>query len=197
MLVGPYTLPLIGLPSPVANVDSIRLLADLGLVLFLFAIGLEFGWQRIRQMGLRVVLIGAIEITFMVALGYEIGILMGWTATEAFFLGAALSISSSAIIVKMLRDTGQMFRPHGRLIIGILVVEDFAAVILLSVLSAVGTTGATSIADVGLLSGKLVLFLLSCLVTISKSLPLRGNARMGANPRWTIGTTAGEYGSRR
>ena len=164
MLVGPYTLPLIGLPSPVANVDSIRLLADLGLVLFLFAIGLEFGWQRIRQMGLRVVLIGAIEITFMVALGYEIGILMGWTATEAFFLGAALSISSSAIIVKMLRDTGQMFRPHGRLIIGILVVEDFAAVILLSVLSAVGTTGATSIADVGLLSGKLVLFLLSCLV---------------------------------
>ena len=169
VLVGPFTLPLIGLPSPVANVDSIRLLADLGLVLFLFAIGLEFGWQRIRQMGLRVVLIGAIEITFMVALGYEIGILMGWTATEAFFLGAALSISSSAIIVKMLRDTGQMFRPHGRLIIGILVVEDFAAVILLSVLSAVGTTGATSIADVGLLSGKLVLFLLSCLVTISKS----------------------------
>ena len=164
VLVGPFTLPLIGLPSPVANVDSIRLLADLGLVLFLFAIGLEFGWQRIRQMGLRVVLIGAIEITFMVALGYEIGILMGWTATEAFFLGAALSISSSAIIVKMLRDTGQMFRPHGRLIIGILVVEDFAAVILLSVLSAVGTTGATSIADVGLLSGKLVLFLLSCLV---------------------------------
>ena len=164
VLVGPFTLPLIGLPSPVANVDSIRLLADLGLVLFLFAIGLEFGWQRIRQMGLRVVLIGAIEITFMVALGYEIGILMGWTATEAFFLGAALSISSSAIIVKMLRDTGQMFRPHGRLIIGILVVEDFAAVILLSVLSAVGTTGAASVADVGLLFGKLVLFLLSCLV---------------------------------
>jgi CPA2 family monovalent cation:H+ antiporter-2 len=141
VVVGPFTLPLLGLQAPVTNADSIRLLADLGLVLLLFAVGLEFGWQRIRQMGLRVILIGAIEITFMVALGYEIGILLGWTATEAFFLGAALSISSSAIIVKMLRDTGQMFKPHGRLIIGILVVEDFAAVVLLSILSAVGTTG--------------------------------------------------------
>jgi CPA2 family monovalent cation:H+ antiporter-2 len=111
-----------------------------------------------------VILIGAIEITFMVALGYEVGLLLGWTATEAFFLGAALSISSSAIIVKMLRDTGQMFKPHGRLIIGILVVEDFAAVILLSILSAVGTSGAASIGDIGSLSGKLALFLLSSLV---------------------------------
>ena len=64
-------------------------------MLLLFAVGLEFGWQRIRQLGLRVILIGAIEITFMVALGYEAGILMGWTATEAFFLGAALSISTT------------------------------------------------------------------------------------------------------
>ncbi len=164
VLVGPFTLPLIGLQAPVTNADSIRLLADLGLVLLLFAVGLEFGWQRIRQMGLRVILIGAIEITFMVALGYEAGILLGWTATEAFFLGAALSISSSAIIVKMLRDTGQLFKPHGRLIIGILVVEDFAAVILLSILSAVGTSGAASIGDIGSLSGKLALFLLSSLV---------------------------------
>ena len=164
VLVGPFTLPLIGLQAPVTNADSIRLLADLGLVLLLFAVGLEFGWQRIRQMGLRVILIGAIEITFMVGLGYEAGILLGWTATEAFFLGAALSISSSAIIVKMLRDTGQLFKPHGRLIIGILVVEDFAAVILLSILSAVGTSGAASIGDIGSLSGKLALFLLSSLV---------------------------------
>ena len=164
VVVGPFTLPLLGLQAPVTNADSIRLLADLGLVLLLFAVGLEFGWQRIRQMGLRVILIGAIEITFMVALGYEIGILLGWTATEAFFLGAALSISSSAIIVKMLRDTGQMFKPHGRLIIGILGVEDFAAVVLLSILSAVGTTGAAGIGDIGALFGKLALFLLSSLV---------------------------------
>ena len=62
LLVGPFTLPLLGLKPPVDNIESIRLLADLGLVLLLFAIGLEFGWQRIRQIGLRVIFIAVILI---------------------------------------------------------------------------------------------------------------------------------------
>ena len=163
LLVGPLTLPLLGLQSPVGNIESIRLLADLGLVLLLFAVGLEFGWQRIRQMGLTVIFIGVIEVTFMVALGYQVGIMLGWSATEAIFLGAALSISSSAIIVKVLRDSGMLFRSEGRLIVGILIIEDFAAVILLSVLAGVATTGAATVSDVGSLFGKLGLFLLSAL----------------------------------
>ena len=163
LLVGPLTLPLVGLQSPVGDIESIRLLADLGLVLLLFAVGLEFGWQRIRQMGLTVIFIGAIEISFMIVLGYEVGTLLGWTGTEAIFLGAALSISSSAIIIKVLRDSGMLFRSEGRLIVGVLVVEDFAAVILLSVLAGVATTGAATVSDVGSLFGKLGLFLLSAL----------------------------------
>ena len=163
LIVGPYSLPLFGLPTPIAKIESIRLLADLGLVLLLFALGLEFGWQRIRQVGLRVILIGTIEITFMMALGYEIGTLLGWSGTDAIFLGAALSISSSAIIVKVLRDTGSLFRSNGRLIVGILVVEDFAAVLLLSILSGVATTGTAELSDIGALVGKLGLFLLSAL----------------------------------
>ena len=163
LLVGPFTLPLLGLQPPVDNIESIRLLADLGLVLLLFGIGLEFGWQRIRQIGLRVIFIAVIEISFMIALGYEIGTMLGWSGTEAFFLGAALSISSSAIIVKVLRDSGLLFRSQGRLIVGILVVEDFAAVVLLSVLAGVATTGTATIGDIGSLLGKLGLFLISAL----------------------------------
>ena len=102
VLIGPYTLP----HSPVGNIESIRLLADLGLVVLLFALGLELGWDRIRRVGLRVVLIGVIEISLMVIIGYQVGKLLGWSANEALFLGAAVSISSSAVIVKMLNDTG-------------------------------------------------------------------------------------------
>lgn len=163
VIVGPFTLPLFGIHPPITNTESIRLLADLGLVLLLFALGLEFGWSRIRQMGLRVILIGTIEIIFMIALGYELATLMGWSATEAIFLGAALSISSSAIIVKVLRDTGKLFTPYGRLIVGILVVEDFAAVILLSVLSGVATTGTATLGDVIPLLTKLVAFLVTAI----------------------------------
>ena len=140
VIVGPFTLPLFGIPAPVANVERVRLLADLGLVLLLFALGMEFGWQRIRSLGLRIVLIGAIEISFMIAIGYQLGVFLGWSGTESLFLGAALSISSSAIIVKMLRDTGTLMTPHGKLIAGVLIVEDFAAVLLLSVLAGVATS---------------------------------------------------------
>lgn len=160
VIVGPFTLP----DPPVRDTETIRLLADLGLVLLLFAIGLEFGWERIRQVGLRVIFIGAIEIGVLLALGYEIGLLLGWTGKEAIFLGSALSVSSSAILVKMLRDSGRLQDADGRLIVGILVVEDFAAVVLLSILSAVASTDSFNPADVGILMGKLGIFAVAALV---------------------------------
>ena len=158
LLVGPYTLPLLNLPAPVSHTESIHLMAEIGFIVLLFAIGLEFGWRRIRQMGPRVVIIGTIEIVFMIALGYEVATLLGWSTTEAIFLGAALSISSSAVIIKVLRDTGMLHEPHGRLIVGILVVEDFAAVLLLSILSGVATTGTAEPREVLELLGRLGLF---------------------------------------
>ena len=163
LIVGPYTLPLLNLPAPVTHIESIHLMAELGFIVLLFALGLEFGWRRIRQMGLRVILIGTIEIIFMIALGYEVATLLGWSGTEAIFLGAALSISSSAIIIKVLRDTGMLHERHGQLIVGILVVEDFAAVILLSLLSGVATSGTANLGEIITLVTRLGVFLICAL----------------------------------
>lgn len=154
LIIGPFTLP----DPPVKDVETIQLLADLGLVLLLFGIGLEFGWQRIRGIGATVILIALVEFTVMFALGYELAILMGWSNTEGIFLGASLSVSSSAILMKMLRDTGRLLSIQGRLIVGILVVEDFIAVIMLTVLSGLATTGTANIRDIGFLVGKLGIF---------------------------------------
>lgn len=163
LIVGPYTLPLLDLPTPVIHIESIHLMAELGFIVLLFALGLEFGWRRIRQLGPRVILIGMVEIIFMIAVGYEVATLLGWSVIEAIFLGAALSISSSAIIIKVLRDSGMLHEQHGRLIVGILVVEDFAAVILLSVLSGVATTGTANLGEVSTLMTRLGLFLVCAL----------------------------------
>ena len=163
LIVGPYTLPLLNLPTPIAHIESIHLMAELGFIMLLFAIGLEFGWRRIRQLGIRVILIGTIEIIFMIALGYEVATLLGWSGMEAIFLGAALSISSSAIIFKVLRDAGMLHERHGRLIVGILVVEDFAAVILLSILSGMATSGTANMGEVVGLVARLGLFLVCAL----------------------------------
>ncbi len=154
VIVGPFTLS----TPPVTNIESIRLLADLGLVLLLFAIGLEFGWRRIRQVGLSVLVIGTLELIVMLALGYQTGRFLSWTPMESIFLGAALAISSSAILIKVLRDTGRLDTQAGRFIVGILVVEDFIAVVLLTLLSGIATTGAASFADVGPLVVKLTIF---------------------------------------
>ena len=154
LLIGPYTLA----NPPVENIGLITALADLGLIILLFSLGLDLGWKRLRSVGFRVVVIGVLEISLMMSLGYEIGTLLGWTGTDSIFLGAALSISSTAILYKMLKDTGQLHHVQGRIIVGILVIEDIAAVILLTVLSGVATTGAVEAAAVGSLALKLLIF---------------------------------------
>lgn len=136
-LLGPFSL----IGSPIDDVETIRLLADVGLVMLLFALGVELGWDRIRRVGFGVILIGALELSVMMGLGYLAGKVLGWTAIESLFLGAAISVSSSAILVQMLRDRGELTSQRGRIIVGLLVVEDFAAVILLSVLAGVATQG--------------------------------------------------------
>jgi len=159
-LLGPHTLPV----PLVTDVHTISLLADLGLVLLLFGIGLEFSWSKIREIGMSVLVIGGIEITTMIVLGYSLGRLLGWSTTDAIFLGAALHISSSAIIVKMLRDTHKLQHIFSRLIIGILVVEDFAAIIIIAILSGVATTGIADVGDAGFLVLKLFIFVVVSLV---------------------------------
>ena len=161
LLIGPFTLPE---ELTLTKQENTRLLADLGLVLLLFALGLEFGWRRIRQVGFSVLVIGSGEMLVMISLGYGVGRLLGWAPMESIFLGAALSISSSAILVKVLRDSGRLTTHSGRIIVGILVVEDFAAVLLLSVLSGLAATDTTSVRDVGLLIAKLGIFGASSLV---------------------------------
>ena len=152
VLIGPFTLKL------VENLDTIRVLADLGLVLLLFGVGLGVGWQRIRSVGLRVIIIGIVEMTIMFALGLALATLLGWTQTEGVFLGAALAISSSAILMTMLRESGELQQTRGQLIVGILVIEDIAAVILLTVLSGVAAEGATDPGAIGVLAAKLATF---------------------------------------
>ncbi len=161
LLIGPYTLP-----TPlISNFDTIGLLAELGLVLLLFGIGLELGWRRIRSIGFQVLVIGVVEISVMTLFGIWIASLLpGLDGTHGLYLGGALAISSSAILLKGLRDSGNLGASWGRTIVGILLVEDFAAVILLTVLAGLATTGSASLADAGWLVVKLGIFCVAVLV---------------------------------
>ena len=161
MVIGPFTLP-----TPlISNLDTIGVLAELGLILLLFGIGLELGWRRIRNIGFPVLVIGVVEISVLTLFGvWTASIFPGIDSSHGIFLGGAIAISSSAILLKGLRDGGNLNVRWGQTIVGILLVEDFAAVILLTVLSGLATTGTASVADAGLLALKLAVFCIVVLV---------------------------------
>lgn len=161
LLIGPFTLP-----TPViSNLDTIELMAELGLVLLLFGIGLELGWRRIREVGFLVLVIGVVEITTLTLLGMLIANkMLGISGSGGLYLGGAMAISSSAILLKGLRDGGNLRTGWGQTIVGILLVEDFAAVILLTLLAGLATTGSTDLAGVGWLVAKLAIFCVAALV---------------------------------
>ena len=154
-IIGPFTLP-----TPlISDLDTIGLLAELGLILLLFGIGLELGWRRIRNIGLQVIVIGVVEISVLTLFGVWLAsILPGIDPGHGLYLGGALAISSSAILLKGLRDGGNLYTRWGQTIVGILLVEDFVVVMLLTVLSGLSTTGTASLADAGLLAARLGAF---------------------------------------
>ena len=89
ILIGPFTLPGIF----ISDSSNISLLAEVGLVVLLFYVGVEFGWERIRKVGVRVLIIGIFEIISMIFLGYYAGIIIGLDSASAFVFGSALAFS--------------------------------------------------------------------------------------------------------
>ena len=100
VLIGPHTPPY----SLVTDEETIRTLAELGVVFLLFSLGLEFALRHLRQVGATALVAAIAGIVTMLWLGYEIGLAFDWRAMDALFLGAMLSISSTTITIKALED---------------------------------------------------------------------------------------------
>ncbi len=165
ILIGPYTLNL------VQNVDFINVFAEIGVVLLLFTIGLEFPLRKLRAIGRVVIGVSAIEITLMLIISYAVGVFLGWGFYNTLFLGAALASSSTTIIAKVLGDTGKLKEISSTIMLGILVVEDVVVVILLAMLQNVAVAGAISVTTSFWLIVKLVVFIGGTLVVGGFLLP--------------------------
>lgn len=145
VIIGPHTPPF----SFVTDLHSIHTLAELGIVFLLFALGLEFDLKKLRKVGGSALLAGSVELLFMFWLGYSAGQLFGWRQMDSLFLGALVAISSTTIIVQVLLETGQLREQFAQVILGILVIEDIAAIVILVVLSGLAQAGAVTALDIG------------------------------------------------
>ncbi|MDQ3794648.1 MAG: cation:proton antiporter [Actinomycetota bacterium] len=136
VLVGPNT----GGPT-VGEIHDIELLAEIGVALLLFTIGLHFSLDELAPVR-RVALVGtAAQIALTVAFGYGLGRLLGFGWQEAVWFGALLSLSSTAVVLKTLSEQGVMGTLSSRVIIGMLIVQDLAVVPLIILLPELGSIG--------------------------------------------------------
>ena len=143
MLVGPNAL---GLVSDSHRVES---LAEVGVILLLFTIGIEFSLDRLREMGRQTVVAGGVQVVGTIAAVSGLALSFGRPWTLAAFLGCLVALSSTALVLKGLTDKGEIDAPHGRLATGVLIFQDLCVVpimLVLPFLAGRGEGGATGLA---------------------------------------------------
>jgi CPA2 family monovalent cation:H+ antiporter-2 len=153
MIIGPE------IPIPlVADPQTVRALSELGVILLMFSLGLEFSIRKLVQVSQKAGAVALFECSVMVSVGYLVGQMLGFTRLESIFGGAIIGISSTTIIVKAFEEQ----KVRGRvteLVFGILIIEDLIAIFLLTILTTLARSGAVSPTEILLTALRLVMFL--------------------------------------
>jgi CPA2 family monovalent cation:H+ antiporter-2 len=186
MIVGPH----IAIPL-VADVQMVRALSELGVILLMFSLGLEFSIRKLVQVSQKAGAVALFECSVMVSVGYLVGQMLGFTRMESIFGGAIVGISSTTIIVKAFQEQ----KVKGRvteLVFGILIIEDLIAIFLLTILTTIARSGAVSPGVLGLTAMRLVMFLAALigfgLLIVPRA--VRAVHRLG-NPETTLVSSIG------
>ncbi|MBA1275887.1 cation:proton antiporter [Stutzerimonas azotifigens] len=152
--------------------EQINLLAEIGVTVLLFVVGLKLDLQHIRHIGPVALATGLGQLTFTIVFGFILTLAMGKGAVEAIYIAVALTFSSTIIIVKLLSDKRELDSLHGRIAVGFLIVQDLAVVLAMMTMSALrgaGEAGALEVA--GSLLLRLVLAALLMFVLMRYILP--------------------------
>lgn len=135
-LVGPY----FHLTPTVADRENIKILAEIGVIILLFSLGLEFSFKKLMRVGGSASITAFVEIIFITVAGYFLGKLMGWTTMDSLFLGGMLASSSTTIILRAFDELGVKTKQYARIVFGVLIVEDIVVILLMVLLSTLAVT---------------------------------------------------------
>ncbi len=135
-----------------SDLSAMNLFADIGVILLLFVIGIEFPFAKIRSIGKVAMGAGTLGLFATLGVVFLAATALGLNFMDSLFISAALSISSTAIIIKILQDAGKIKKESSILVLGVLIVEDVIAVILIASLESIGLVGAVSIENVVLVA---------------------------------------------
>lgn len=122
MLIGPHGAGL------VASSERVASLAEIGIVLLLFVVGLELSFRQMARLGWIIAAAGTVQLLATILTATAVSYLAGAPLAHAFFIGFLVAHSSTAIVLKVLGDRGEIDAPHGRIVAGILIIQDFSLV---------------------------------------------------------------------
>ncbi|HSK53338.1 MAG TPA: cation:proton antiporter, partial [Clostridia bacterium] len=184
MFIGPFT------PGFVGDVERIAGFADLGVVLLLFALGIEFSLRELRAVARVAVPGGLLQIGIVLVAGTALSALLGIEIRAALVIGACLSISSTLVVLKSLLDRGELDSLHGRAAVGWAIVQDIVTILFIVALPPLA--GADLVGPLLLSVAKAAIFLALAYVVGTQVLPraFQFVARLGSNELFLLAVTA-------
>lgn len=190
ILAGVLLSPSVGTLT-ISDIHDIELLAEIGVALLLFALGLEFSLKDLKPVKY-IALIGTpLQMVLTIGFGFGIGGMLGWEWERAIWFGSLISLSSTMVLLKTLMNQGWLGTLSSKVMIGMLIVQDLAIVPLMIILPQLGS-GANSITILGYAGLKAAIFLASMFVLGTRLLPslLKMIARLGSRELFILAITA-------
>jgi CPA2 family monovalent cation:H+ antiporter-2 len=166
LIVGPFT------PGPtVSDFHTFELLAEVGVILLMFSIGIEFSLSDLLRVKWVAILGGPLGILLSTGLGMGAAALMGWPLLQGAVIGIVVSVASTMVLARLLMDQGELHTRHGRVMIGITLVEDLAVVVLTVLLPELGALGSERLLGIAAALGRAALVLVPFAYLAAKVVP--------------------------
>jgi len=164
--ISPFT------PGPhLSDLHTFEVFAEVGVVLLMFSIGVEFSIPDLMRVKWVALIGGPIGILLMLAVAIGTGKILGWTNMEGLVVGAAISVASTMVLARLLTDAGAIATTHGRVMIGITLVEDLAVICMTVILPVFGGSGDGSLLKAAWTLGKALLLLIPLAFLAIKVIP--------------------------
>jgi K+:H+ antiporter len=186
IIIGPFT------PGFVGDEHRIAALAEVGIIFLMFALGVEFSLEELARVR-RVALLGTgLQLLGCGVLGAGLGFALGWNGAQSLYLGALIALSSTVVILKTLMARGEVDSSHGRVLLGMLIVQDLAAVALLVILPALTGSSGNLVLTLVIAVAKSALFIGGTLVLGLRVVPhlINGVARLNSDELFILATAA-------
>jgi CPA2 family monovalent cation:H+ antiporter-2 len=166
ILIGPFT------PGPtVSEVRALELLAEIGVILLMYTIGMEFSIHDLLEVKWVSLLGGPLGILAVIGLALGVGSLMGWSHAQSISIGATVSLASTMVLSHLLISRGELHSRHGRVMIGITLVDDLVFVIMVVLLPLLAKPGDTDLLQIGAAFAKPLLVLVPVVFFAVKLVP--------------------------